>query len=86
MTEPTPEPPVTDPNPSPEEPPEEPAPDPEPTDPDPAPEDPPGEEPEFCTSAYPANPSITCELPYGHSVRMIHRRNYGPDVAGYEWE
>lgn len=73
------EPPVEDPNPQPVEPPEEPAPDPDP-EPDPTPE------PPATCPPYPADPSITCELEPGHSVRMIHRRNLGPDQPYYEWE
>jgi hypothetical protein len=59
----------------------------EPT-PEPTPEEPPAEDetPEHCTSQHPADPSITCELPYGHSTRMIHRRSTGVDQPYYEWE
>lgn len=63
---------------------------------DPVPEDPPvedppvedpGPEPVTCTSVYPRDPSITCERPYNHSIRMIHQRQTGgPDSPTYEWE
>lgn len=59
---------------------------------EPIPEEPPAEEepveqgPELCPSQYPPDPSITCELPVNHSVRMMHRRNFGPDQPSYEWE
>ena len=77
MTEPTPEPPVEDPQPDPE--PDEP-----PTE---EPEELPAEEPPAAACPpYPNDPSITCELDAGHSVRMIHRRNSGPDQPYYEWE
>jgi hypothetical protein len=69
------EPPVEDPNPQPVEEPEEPAPDPDPT-----------PEPPATCPPFPADPLITCELEPGHSVRMIHRRNLGPDQPYYEWE
>ena len=82
MTEPTPDAPPTPPDetPLPDEDPGTPTPD-----PDPEPE--PGEPtPEYCTSQCPRDPSITCELPYGHSDRMIHRRGGGPDQPYNEWE
>lgn len=60
-----------------EEPPSDPTPDPGPVEGD----------PEFCTSVYPHDPAITCQRPYGHSVRMIHcRQTGGPDSPYYEWE
>ncbi|MFI1734033.1 hypothetical protein ACH40E_33435 [Streptomyces acidicola] len=49
-------------------------------------EEPSGDEPEYCPSQYPRDPSITCELPAEHNVRMMHRRNLGPDQPSYEWE
>ncbi|MFD3310076.1 hypothetical protein [Streptomyces sp. NPDC058694] len=80
MSEPTPEPPVTNPNPQPDNPPEEPAPEPE----EPPVIDEPALEP--CPSVYPNNPAITCEFTV-HSVRMMHRRQTGgPDSPTYEWE
>jgi hypothetical protein len=81
VTEPTPEPPVEDPQPEPDPNPE---PDEDPT-PTPEPEEPPAEAPAACPP-YPNDPSITCELTPGHSVRMIHRRSTGPDQPYYEWE
>lgn len=80
MTEPTPEPPVEDPQP-------EPDPNPEPDeDPTPTPEEPPAEEAPAACPPYPNDPSITCELAPGHNPRMIHRRSTGPDQPYYEWE
>ena len=81
MTEPAPEPPVEDPQPEPDPNPE---PD-EPPAPEPEPEQPPVEAPAACPP-YPNDPSITCELAPGHSVRMIHRRSTGPAMPYYEWE
>lgn len=77
MTETEPEqPPNPDTNPQPENPPEQ-----------PEPEFPPvAEEPPAACPPYPNDPSITCELPPGHNVRMIHRRSLGPDMPYYEWE
>jgi hypothetical protein len=57
----------------------------EPT-PEPTPDEPPTEEPATCPSAYPHDPAITCELPYGHTSRMVHRRSTGIDQPYYEWE
>ncbi|WP_183154368.1 hypothetical protein [Streptomyces shenzhenensis] len=40
-----------------------------------------------CPSAFPRNPSITCQLVKDHNARMIHRRETGgPDSPYFEWE
>lgn len=79
MTEPTPEPPIEGPPPETEQPPVEEEP---PVDP-PVEQDEP--EPEPCTSVYPRDPGIVCELTVGHfDYRLPHTRHANDTV--YEWE
>ncbi|MDT0472996.1 hypothetical protein RM863_12765 [Streptomyces sp. DSM 41014] len=43
--------------------------------------------PQDCPSQYPYDSTITCQLPYEHNPRMLHRRQTaGPDSPYYEWE
>lgn len=84
MSETEPEPPVDNPNPQPDPVPDEPEQPPV----EQPPQDPPtGDEPEFCTSVYPNDSAITCQLPYQHNPRRLHcRQTGGPDSPYYEWE